>query len=282
MSKESKGIPVYHEEVVRKIVSTGDEETESIKTWYPSSPVSKRLWACLEVLRDINDLLEDGVTAKNSGKRKRRAKVIAGHTHSLAKSLNDLCKTVIGDRDLRKQIDKKNVKQVQKIQKDFSDFVPFEWGCELSTYRNKLVAHFDKDFWPRDADELLNTIPTHKIGYWLHACLHVALDLTKLDIYSWTCDSGHEGYVRFMSNEPYLVTFKIDAETNDLTEFVGLSVASNVPRNTVRDVVGETIEYSQWLFKKGQPRIKSLKEDSRKNWNTFSENLDFYKANGSI
>lgn len=272
-----KGMPIYLDPTSRKIVTAG-EKCEEAKAWYPSTPVSRRLWTCLEILRDINDLLEDGVAVKSSGKRKRRAKIIAGQVHSLAKAVNELCKTIIGDRSIRKQMGKESVKQVQKVQEDFSNFVPFQWNSELSNYRNKLVAHFDDDFWPRDASELLNSIPTYKIGYWLHICLHVTLDLTKLDIYSWSCDSVHKDYVRFMTNEPFIVTFKMDNETNKFTSLAGVDIANESPRQTVQEIIGQAIKLSQWLFKKGQPRIRSLQEDSKDKWNTFSDTKSIYAA----
>jgi hypothetical protein len=85
---DQKGIPIYLDPISRKIVTAGESDEGAI-TWYPSLPTSKRLWACFEIILDINGLLED-VATKNSGKRKRRAKVIAGQVHSLAKAINEL------------------------------------------------------------------------------------------------------------------------------------------------------------------------------------------------
>lgn len=273
---DQKGMPIYLDPISRKIVTAGESDEGAI-TWYPSSPTSKRLWACFEIILDINGLLED-VATKNSGKRKRRAKVIAGQVHSLAKAINELCKTIIGDQSTRKHIGKEDVKQVQKIHEDFSKFVPFEWGSELTNYRNKLTAHFDDNFWPKDASELINSVPAYKIGYWLHICLHVVLDLIKLDIYSWSCDSTHEGYVQFITNEPYIVTLKLDKETGSASSLTGLDIANESPKQTVQEGIEKTIELSQWLFKKGQPRIGSLRENSKEKWNTFSDSKLFYDA----
>lgn len=272
-----KGIPIYLDPTSRRIVTTGDESNR-IDVWHPSNVVARRLWGCLEVLRDINDLLEDGANAKNSGKKKRKAKFIAGYVHSLAKSVDKLCSSIIGERDTRKQLGSEKTKEVEKIQKEFSEFVPFQWNEQLSSYRNKLAAHFDENFWPSDATELLNSVPTHKIGNWLHVCLHVLLDLTKLDIYSWSCDSGHENYIRLMSNEPFIVTMEVDNNTKSIKALAGLDIANESPRNTVAEVVGVAIELSQWMFKKGQPRIAGLKEDSKEKWNTFSESNETYKT----
>ena len=278
MTDETKnGMPIYQDPISRKIVSTGDDSNR-IDVWYPSNTVARRLWGCLEVLRDINDLLEDGSHAKNSGKKKRKAKFIAGYVHSLAKSVDKLCASIIGEHDTRKQLGKEQVKEVAKLQKEFSEFVPFQWNTELSSFRNKLAAHFDDNFWPAEATKLFNSVPTHKIGNWLHVCLHVLLDLTKLDIYSWSCDSGHENYIRLMSNDPFIVTIEIDSNTKSIKAMAGLDIAKESPRNTVAEAVGYAIELSQWMFKKGQPRIGGLKEDSKEEWNTFSQSNEIYKT----
>lgn len=273
----NKGMPIYLDQVSRKMVSTGDGGNR-INIWYPSNTSARRLWACLEVLRDINDLLEDGANAKNSGKKKRKSKFIAGYVHSLAKSVDKLCASIIGERDTRNQLGEERLKQAVKLKSEYSEFVPFQWGSELSSYRNKLAAHFDDRFWPAEATELLNSVPTHKIGNWLHVCLHVLLDLTKLDIYSWSCDSGHDKYIRLMSNEPFIVTMEVDSETRSIKAIAGLDIAKESPRNTVAEAVGVAVELSQWMFKKGQPRIVGLREDSKEEWNTFSGSNEIYKT----
>jgi len=205
---EQKGMPIYLDPTARRLVAAGDD-LDKDGFWYPSNAPARRLWACTEVLTDINDLLEDGMAAKNSGKRKRKAKLIAGQTHTLAKAINGLLSSIIGDSQIRKDLGSDDLKEVQEMQNDFAAFVPFQWGADLSTYRNKLVAHFDDAFWPKDATELLNAIPTNQIGQWLHICLHVLLDITKLKVFAWSCSSPHPGYVRFMHNEPFIVTIKL-------------------------------------------------------------------------
>jgi hypothetical protein len=102
--------------------------------------------------------------------------------------------------------------------------------------------------------------------------------LIKLDIYSWSCDSTHEGYVQFITNEPYIVTLKLDKETGSANSLTGLDIANESPKQTVQEGIEKTIELSQWLFKKGQPRIGSLRENSKEKWNTFSDSKLFYDA----
>jgi hypothetical protein len=54
---DQKGIPIYLDPISRKIVTAGESDEGAI-TWYPSLPTSKRLWACFEIILDINGLLE--------------------------------------------------------------------------------------------------------------------------------------------------------------------------------------------------------------------------------
>jgi len=277
VDEEKRGIPIYLDPVSRSIVSSGDEEG-IIEVWHPSNKPAKRLWACVEILRDVNDLLEEGARTGNKIKLRRKVKFIAGNIHSLAKAVNGLCKTMIGERDIRGELGEENVKLVQDLQKEFSEFVPFQWNEELTNYRNKLVAHFDDSFWPKDASKMLNSVPTNKIGVWLHSCLHVLLDLTNLNVYHWSCESGHKSYVKFMSNEPYIVTMKVDEDTNRLTQLAGLDIANESPRRTVQDVVLFSIDHSQWMFKKEQPRIGSLKDDGKESWVNFLQTKELYKT----
>lgn len=270
-------MPIYLEKVKRTIVSMEDEP-ERIDNWYPSNLPSRRLWACLEILRDINDLLEEGVNAKNSGKRKKKVKILAGFVHSLAKSINKLCSSFVGSKEVRRELGKQKTSEVLKLKKEFEEYVPFERGSQFTNYRNKLTAHFEDSFWPKDASELLKAIPTQKIGSWLHICLHVLSDLTKLDIYSWSCPSGHDNFVRLMTNEPFILTMQLNEETGSVKQLVGLDIANESPKNTVAEALDEAIRLSQWMFKKDQPRIRGLTEHSGEPWNSFSEKNIPYKT----
>ncbi len=133
--------------------------------------------------------------------------------------------------------------------------------------RNKLSAHIDKKLSPSEAQKISSVITQSQFGRWLHICLHLVLDLTKLDIYHWSCKSPNEEYVCFMTNEPFIVTMKVIGENSPA--LAAVNIANGSPRNAIPEVVQSLVTNSQWMFKKDQPRILSLKEDSRDNWNTF-------------
>jgi hypothetical protein len=165
--------------------------------------------------------------------------------------------------------------QIKEISKQFEMMLPHDHKAPLSVVRNKLSSHIDKNIHPNEAKTIGDIINSSEFGYWLHICLHLILDLTKLDIYWWTCNSPVEGYVRFMTNEPFIVTFK--TEGDKLSEFAGLHVAKGSPRNSIPTIVESLIKHSAWMFKPGQPRIGALKEDTKENWNTFLGNLTLQK-----
>ena len=68
----------------------------------------------------------------------------------------------------------------------------------------------------------------------------------------------------------------MNESTNEIEKLAGLDIANESPKNAIPKLVGRTIEYSQWMFKKGQQRIRGLREDSKDEWNTFKKARGFY------
>jgi hypothetical protein len=149
--------------------------------------------------------------------------------------------------------------------------LPHDHKASISVVRNKLSSHIDKNLYPSEAKKVANIINSSEFGRWLHICLHLMLDLTKLNIYWWGCDSHIEGYIRIMQFEPFIVTFKVNGDK--LENFAGLHIAKESPKNCIPIVINSLITHSSWMFKEGQPRIGHLKEDKKENWNTFLGNF---------
>jgi len=78
-----------------------------------------------------------------------------------------------------------------------------------------------------------------------------------------------------MSNEPFIVTIKPEGENG--AELAALNISKESPKNAIPESADRLVVLSQWMFKKGQARIASLKEDSKESWNTFSPNSGVYK-----
>lgn len=264
---ENKGMPIYLDETPRTI-SDSLEERE-VDAWFPSNSAAHKLWRCLESLRDLDELLTDSANQKNSTKRKRKLKIAITPLYSLIMCVDDLCNDIQGNKETRGLLEVSKVKEVSEIQKRFSELLPHDHKAVVSTLRNKLSAHIDKKIHPSEAQKIGNVITAHEFGRWLHICLHLVLDFTKLDIYTWSCKAPSDEYVCFMTNEPYIVTIKLEGKKG--AELSALNIANGSPRNAIPEVITGLIAHSQWMFKKGQPRISNLKKDSKVNWNTFKD-----------
>ena len=264
---ENKGMPIYLDETPRSI-SDSLQEVE-VDAWYPSNSAAHKLWRCLESLRDLEDLLVDSAKQKNATKRKRKLKIALTPLYSLIQSVDDLCNDIQCNKSTRGLLDKSKVEEVLEIQRRFSELLPHDHKAQISTVRNKLSAHIDKKIHPAEAQKIGNAITSSEFGRWLHICLHLVLDLTKLDIYHWSCKPPSDEYICFMHFEPYIVTMKVEGHNSPA--IAALNIASGSPRNAIPEVIQSLVTHSQWMFKKNQPRIASLKEDSRENWNTFKD-----------
>ncbi len=272
---ENKGMPIYLDETTRTI-SDSLEKIE-IDAWFPLNSPAHKLWRCLESLRDLEELLTDSANQKNATKRKRKLKIAITPLYSLIISIDDLCNDIQGNKETRRLLEVSKVKEVSEIQKRFSELLPHDHKAVVSTVRNKLSAHIDKKNHPSQAQKIGDVITAHEFGRWLHICLHLMLDLTKLDIYTWSCKAPNEEYVCFMTNEPYIVIIKPEGKKG--AELVALNIANGSPRNAIPEVIGELVTHSQWMFKKGQPRISNLKEDKKENWNTFKDYSHIHEKN---
>ncbi|MCK9345067.1 MAG: hypothetical protein M0P64_03005 [Candidatus Pacebacteria bacterium] len=270
--EENRGIPVYLDTIDREVVSSLAEGEAEVNAWHPSNSSAHKLWRCLECLRDLEELLEEAVHQKNATKKKRRLKIAITPLHSLIMSIDDLLNDILCNKDTAKLLKSdEQYEQIKAISKQFSAMLPHDFKAPVSIARNKLSSHIDRKLLPNEAKEIDETINPSEFGRWLHICLHLILDLTKLEIYWWSCDPQIDGCVRLMSNEPFIVTFKV--EGNAIRGIIGVHIAKESPKNDVPKVVGVLIRSSKWMFKPGQPCIRSLKEDSKKEWNTFLGNL---------
>jgi len=268
-SAEHNGIPIYIDPVDRTVADPLVEEEVDVDAWYPSNKAAHKLWRCLECLRDLDELIDDVSNQKNATKKKRRLKIAATPLYSLVLSLDDLLNDIKCNEETSKLLSDAEINQIKDISRQFDAMLPHDNKAPLSILRNKLSAHIDKKNHPTESREIGKIIIPSEFGRWLHICLHLILDLTKLDIYWWSCKTI-DGYVRFMHKEPWLVTLKTDG--NQISELAGIHIAKGSPKNSIPIVVESLVKNSQWMFKPGQPRIGNLKEDTKENWNTFLGN----------
>lgn len=269
--EENRGMPIYLDTFDREIANSLSEGEAEVNAWHPSNPAAQKLWRCLECLRDLEELLEEAVHQKNATKKKRRLKNAITPLHSLMSALDDLLNDIQSNKETSRLLKAEGMGQIIAIGKQFNSMLPHDFKAPVSVVRNKLSSHIDKKMYPNEAREIGGLIRPSEFGRWLHICLHLVLDLTKLDIYWWSCDPRMDGYVRLMSNEPFIVTFKV--ADSEIREFSGLHIAKGSPRNSIPPIIDALVKSSEWMFKPGQARIGTLKEDSRENWNTFLGNF---------
>jgi hypothetical protein len=271
--QDAKGMPIYLDEQLRSIVDSLDSDEKS-DDWHPANSAALKLWHCLEALRDIEIALSAAASQKNASKRKRHLKSFSVPLFSLASAVVQLCDQIVGDKSSHNFLDVGTPKEIATIKTEFLALVPFDWKGDLALIRNKLGGHIDSKIWPWEAREILSRRDVSDFGRWLHICIHVVADLTNLDIYSWSCRSVSDGYIRLMTTEPFLVTFRVDAEIKALA---GIHIIKCSPRESVAQAAASVIRASQWMFQAGQPRITELKTRNGKDWNTFAESNVLWK-----
>ncbi|WP_145999236.1 hypothetical protein [Oceanicoccus sp. KOV_DT_Chl] len=275
MTTESNGMPIYLDETPRSVTDPMAAEEIEVDAWYPSNKAAQKLWCCLESMRDLDSLLELIGAQKNATKRKRKLKLAITPLYSFIVSIDDLINDIQTNPDTRNRVDADQLPKISSMQKEFAQLLPHDHKAEISTLRNKLSSHIDKKLHPTAVQDLAQTILPSTFGRWLHICIHLILDLTKLNIYSWSCDAPNDDLLCFMFNEPFIVTLQPESEAGP--RMVALNVAGSSPRNVFPEVADSLIKQSQWMFKKGQQRIQGLFEDKKDEWNTFSPNLKFHE-----
>lgn len=269
-------MPIHEDSCVRSIVDSLEED-EASEDWYPANKMTINLWQCLEALRDVDVALESALAQKNFTKRKRQLKQFSVQLHSFATAVVRLCDQIIGDQDARNWLETGTSKQISIIKSEFLELVPIDHKGDLSVLRNRMGGHIDRDLAPWDAREILSRKALSGFGRWLHVCLHAMLDLLKLDVYSWSVHSAEEHF-RLMTNEPFLLTFKV---AKDGKELVAMHIARRSPRNVIADVVESVVKNSQWMFEPGEPRIGALREDRETQWNTFTGSRALWNSKNS-
>jgi hypothetical protein len=260
----NKGMPVYPERDKKMADSLSEIE---IDAWYPADSVTKKLWRCVECLRDLDLVLERLPNHKSATKWKRTLKIAVTPLHSLALAIDDLCNDFLCNKETSSRISESDKKEIDEIKKIFGEVLPHDRKSVFTGIRNRLSSHIDKKIHPYEAQKLTQEFSSEEFGKWLCVCIHVIFDLNKIDIYAWSCKAPSEEYVRFMTNEPFVITMLPEGPNG--AEMIALNIAKNSPREEVPELVELLIKHSKWLFKKGESPIKGLNLTPGGHWNTF-------------
>jgi len=79
--------PVYADQV-RKLADIATDVQP--QTWKPANVAAKKLFRCVECLRDLEVLLQTAGRSKSKVKRRRKLKILLTPLHSLVETIRDL------------------------------------------------------------------------------------------------------------------------------------------------------------------------------------------------
>lgn len=254
---ERKGIPIYLDEAKRKFADSALEEME-VTDWHPSNTPAIHLWRCFEALKDIQNLLQGSAIFSSEEELRRRIKILVTPLYSLCVAIRDLCNYLNSAPELKNQFNKKEKADINKLLNEFLRTVPLDKTGAIRGVRDQLSAHIDK-LMPYEAKGIFAKAQTHEIGAWLHQCIITLSKLLPIEVFGWTTDDCPEGYLRLMSVEPWLVTFKL--ENDKPVMIAGLHITES-PKKLILETCQEIVQASQWMFRPGDSRIVSLQEDA--------------------
>lgn len=256
--ENKKGWPIYLDEAKRNLADPTIEEAE-VNSWYPSNKPSQLLWRCFDLLKDIGNLLQ-GTALLSESELRRRCKAIVTPLYSLCVAIKDLFNYLSSppehnDKLTREQKSdiKKQKSHYSKLLNEFLKAVPLDKTSAIRGVRDKLSAHADK-LMPYEVTAILNKAQNYQIGTWLHECIIALGRLIPIPDCGWTTDDCPEGYVRFVSVEPWLITFKLDEE-GKINRMVETNIVSSSPQNQVLETCYEVVKNSQRMFRPEDPRL---------------------------
>jgi hypothetical protein len=251
------GLPIYADQVRRLVDAATELQPHN---WRPANVAAQKLFRCVECLRDIEVMLKSAGRSVNQVKRRRKLKIMLTPLHSLAEAcrdlLNDLecnpgsfCRFPQGVRDL-----------LPHMRSQLLRNVPINKGGLLSTARNKISAHIDRDLSSDEMRTLQSQAEPAQIGLWLHTCVAVIADLIKVPVFFWSCDSGREDAVRILFNEPFVITLGL-APDGKVNRLLGADFIPKPPRYDVVKLLMRVVGSSKWMFGPKDTRITEFTED---------------------
>jgi hypothetical protein len=252
------GMPIYLDDVPRNISDITAETDSSRHVWEPSNKAAHKLYRCVEALRDIHSILEDAASSQSKDKRRREIKIMFTPLVSLAQGIVDLLNYAECDSEACRRIGSQMHGLIPQLRERFLQYVPLERKKLLSTLRNKVSAHVDESLFPAQSRDLLSKARLNEVGLWLHVSIAVMLDLIKLPMYAWMCDCDEKGFVRLMTNEPFLLTITCEKEKPE--NIVGLHIVQDTPTKQIWNLMDKVIQASRWMFEEQDTRVVGLVE----------------------
>jgi hypothetical protein len=249
--------PIYAD-VIRKIADVAKEYDPH--AWQPANTPAKKLFRCIESLRDLDSLLLDAGRAKSKDKVRRKLKILHTPLHSLVEAARDLANDLENNPETVRMLPENARQIIPKIRSQLIHISTIETGGALSTIRDKISAHVDKELTLEQMHHLLDHAQPSQVGLWVHTCISVLSDFIKLPVYFWACHPNGNGSVRIMFKEPFVVTLELDSKRN-VTRLLDVQMMPAPPRYELMILFKKIVKRSKWMFSLSDARIINFSED---------------------
>ena len=249
--------PVYAD-AVRQLADVATQPQP--QAWKPANVAAQKLFRCVECLRDLELLLQTASRLKSKVKQRRKLKIILTPLHSLVEAIRDLANDLENNPDTVKRLPPNARQLIPQIRSQLLSISSIGKGSLLSTTRNKLSAHIDRELSAEAMRVLLSQAETPQVGLWLHSCISVLTDFSKLTVYFWSCEPNGEGTIRILFVEPFVVTLGLNSD-GKADRVIDVHLIPKPPRRDVLELMMRVVKNSKWMFGPTDPCIKSFIED---------------------
>jgi hypothetical protein len=268
--------PVYADQVRQLAdVAAGNQP----QAWKPANIPAQKLFRCVECLRDLENLLETGKRLKSKVKQRRKLKILHTPLHSLVEAVRDLLNDLENNPDTFCRLPEGARKIIPQLRSQLLQISTIQKGGLLSTTRDKISAHIDRELSAEEMENLLNKADASQIGLWVQTCIGVLADLIKLPVYFWQCEPNGEGIVKILFKEPFVVTLGLDSN-GKVNRLLDVHMLPSPPRYDIFLLLKRVVNNTKWLFGPNASRILKFVED--KPGETWAKSLQWLpKLSGS-
>jgi hypothetical protein len=266
MSEEKTGImawdgkrPIYADQV-RKLVDVATEYDP--QSWNPANVPARKLFSCVECLRDIDVLLQSAGRLKNKVKQRRKIKIILTPLHSLVGGIRDLSNDLETNPDTVNLLPDNARELIPQIRSQLLKISPIGANSLLSATRHQVSAHIDSKLSAEEMRSLLSQASAPQIGLWLHTSISVLSDFNKLPVYFWSCEPNGKDSIRILFKEPFVVTLGLDS-LGIANRIINVHMIPQPPRYDVTKLLMQVVKHSKWMFGPKDKRITNFTVDKR-------------------
>lgn len=236
------------------------------QAWKPANATAKKLFRCVECLRDIEILLQTAGRSKNTVKQRRKLKILHTPLHSLVEAIRDLANDLENNPDTVRRLPDGAREIIPQLRSQLLQISTIEKGGLLSMTRDKIAAHVDRELSTEEMQILLSHADSSQMGLWIHTCVGILCDFVKLPVYFWSCEPDGGGSVRILFVEPFVVTLGLDS-SGKANCMLDVHMVPRPPRYEVTKLLMHVVKCSKWMFKlKGSHIMKFVMDEPGDSW----------------